>query len=236
MNLILLSKNDFIEGTNSVRLKGRRLKHVTEVHRATSGDTLCVGVENDKIGTGAITCIDDTLLEMDIKLHQPPPEKLPLNLILALPRPKVLNRIILGAVSMGVQKIWLINASRVEKSYWQSPRLSDENLLHQSVLGLEQSKDTVLPSIIKKPLFKPFVEDELGEIIKGTTALVAHPVAENECPKEVTTPMSLAIGPEGGFIPYEIEKLKECGFTPVHLGERILRVESAIPALLGRLF
>ena len=236
MNLILLFKHDFIEGTNRVRLKGRRLKHVTEIHRAESGDTLCVGLANDRIGTGTVTDIDDTRLEMDIVLHRPPPPKLPLNLILALPRPKVLNRIVLGAVSMGVKNIRLINAFRVEKSYWQSPRLSEENLFHQSVLGLEQSKDTVLPLIIKQPLFKPFVEDELNGIIKDTTPIVAHPDSIEDCRRGVKTPVTLAVGPEGGFIPYEIEKLKECGFTPVRLGDRILRIESAIPALLGRLF
>ncbi len=236
MNLILLFKEDFIDGTNQVRLRGRRLKHVMKIHRAVPGDKLSVGLVNDRIGTGTVTGIDDTLLEMEIVLNQQPPEKLPINLILATPRPKVLNRIILGAVSMGVQNIWLINAYRVEKSYWQSPRLSEENLQNQSILGLEQSKDTVLPIIIKKPLFKPFVEDELGSIIKGTTPLVAHPIAENECPKGVTTPITLAVGPEGGFIPYEIEKLVECGFTSISMGERILRTESAIPALLGRLF
>ena len=236
MNLILLFKEDFTEGTRRVCLHGRRLEHVMRIHRAVPGNKLSVGLVNDRIGTGTVTGIDDTQLEMDIVLHQPPPQKLRLNLILTLPRPKVLNRIILGAVSMGVKNIWLINAYRVEKSYWQSPRLSEDNLFLQSVLGLEQSKDTVLPSIITKPLFKPFVEDELGTIIKDTTTLAAHPDAVQDCPQRVTGPVTLAIGPEGGFIPYEIEKLKGCGFTPVHLGERILRIESAIPALLGRLF
>jgi RsmE family RNA methyltransferase len=236
MNLILLFKEDFTEGTRHVRLRGRRLEHVMRIHRAVPGDKLSVGLVNDRIGTGTVTGIDAEQLEMDIVFLQPPPKRLPLNLILALPRPKALNRIIVGAVSMGVKNIWLINAYRVEKSYWQSPRLSEENLIHQSVLGLEQSKDTVLPSIILKPLFKPFAEDELGTIIKGTTPLAAHPDAVNECPKGVSGPVTLAIGPEGGFIPYEIEQLKECGFTPVHLGERILRIESAVPALLGRLF
>ncbi|MDB2481016.1 16S rRNA (uracil(1498)-N(3))-methyltransferase, partial [Porticoccaceae bacterium] len=40
----------------------------------------------------------------------------------------------------------------------------------------------------------------------------------------------------GGFIPYEIDKLNQVGFESVHLGQRILRVENAVPALVSRLF
>ena len=50
MNLILLFQDDFIDNT-IVRLQGRRLKHVLEVHRASVGDELCVGVLNGRIGS-----------------------------------------------------------------------------------------------------------------------------------------------------------------------------------------
>lgn len=236
MNLILLFHEDFINGSNRVRLQGRRLKHILEVHRARPGDQMCVGLVNDKIGKGLVTVLNKNVLEMDVLFDQSPPIKLPLNLIIALPRPKVLSRVILNASSMGVKNIWLINSQRVEKSFWQSPRLLEENLFKQLVLGLEQAKDTVLPQIITKKFFKPFVEDDMSEIIEGTRAYVAHPNTKTQCPRDVRHPTTLAIGPEGGFIPYEIEKFTQYGFTPVHMGDRILRVESAVPALIGRMF
>lgn len=236
MNLILLFKDDFIDGTQIVRLSGRRLRHVTEVHRASQGERLCVGLEGGQAGTGLITRLDGKVLEMDVELTQAPPEPLPISLILALPRPKVISRVILALSSMGVKKIILLNAYRVEKSFWQSPRLSPENISDQLILGLEQAKDTLMPEIVIRKRFKPFVEDELPDIVKGTTPLVAHPGSEISCPRDIKTPVTLAVGPEGGFIPYEVEKLVEAGFTPVHMGERILRVETAIPALLSRLF
>ena len=137
---------------------------------------------------------------------------------------------------MGVKRIVLLNARRVEKSYWQSPYLGTEAMNEQLVLGLEQARDTLLPEIMLRPLFRPFVEDELPGMARDTLALVAHPAAADECPRNVERAVTLAIGPEGGFIPYEVEKLASCGFTPVHLGERILSTETAVPALLGRLF
>lgn len=235
MNLILLFDGDFLDDAR-VRLTGRRLEHVANVHRAAVGDTLTVGRKNGKLGRGVVTRLDGEALELDVALDGVPPPKLPLTLVLALPRPKVLNRVIASATSLGIHRIILINAWRVEKSYWKSPRLSEENLLMQAVLGLEQARDTVLPVIETHRLFRPFVEDELPEIAEGTLRLVAHPHTSAECPRQVNRPVTLVIGPEGGFIEQEIASLAGAGFSPVSLGPRILRVETAVTAVTCRLY
>jgi len=144
----------------------------------------------------------------------------------------VLNRVIASATSLGVKRIYLINAWRVEKSYWRSPRLSEENLLMQRVLGLEQARDTILPQIELRRFFRPFVEEELPAIVGGGRALVAHPGGTAKVtPGE---PVTVAIGPEGGFIPEEIASLERIGFATMSLGERILRVETAVAVALAR--
>jgi len=234
VNLILLFDDDFIAELR-VRLTGRRLEHVSNVHRGALGDELVVGIANGRIGRGTITRLDSDALEMEVALDRDPPPALPLTLILALPRPKVLNRVIAGAASLGIKRIVLINAWRVEKSYWSSPRLSPENLRTQSILGLEQARDTVMPSIETRRLFRPFVEDELPALACGTRALVAHPHARETCPREVREPVTLVIGPEGGFIDAEIASLERAGFACVNIGERILRVETVVPYLAARL-
>lgn len=173
---------------------------------------------------------------MDVQLDQDPPAKLPLTLILALPRPKVLRRVLRSMSAMGVRRIILLNCFRVEKSYWSSPLLHPQCIMEQLILGLEQAGDTVLPEILLRPLFKPFVEDELSELADGTFLLVADPAASASCPRDIRQAATLAVGPEGGFIPYEIEKLVSCGFTPVRISGRILSVETAVPALVSRLY
>jgi 16S rRNA (uracil1498-N3)-methyltransferase len=234
LNLILLFQEDFLSETR-VRLTGRRLEHVASVHRAKVGESLTVGALNGRIGRGVVTRLDDAL-ELEVTLDTDPPPKLPLTLILALPRPKVLNRVLAGATSLGVARIILVNAWRVEKSYWKSPRLSEENLFLQRVLGLEQARDTVLPAIELRRLFRPFVEDELPAIAEGTRRLVAHPHASNELPRALQEPVTLVIGPEGGFIEQELASFERAGFTPASLGPRILRTETAVAAVVARLF
>ncbi len=236
MNLILLLPDDGIDVHGRVRLRGRRLRHVLDVHRAAAGDELRVGLLGGGIGTGRVLQLTPDVLEMEVILDGLPPPPLPLALVLALPRPKALRRVLRTASAMGVKRIVLLNARRVEKSYWQSPFLESFALKEQLLLGLEQARDTVLPEILLRPLFKPFVEDELPELARNTVPLVAHPAAPAECPRNIGRPVTLAIGPEGGFIPYEVERLVGCGFLPISLSERILSTETAVPALLGRLF
>lgn len=235
MNLVLLFNEDFID-SRRVRLEGRRFMHILEVHRVAIGDELRVGLAGGLIGSGRITAVNDRSLEMDVSLTQAPPAALPVTLILALPRPKVLKRVLLSLTAMGVKRLILLNSYRVEKSFWQSPVLHPDSLHRQMVLGLEQACDTTMPEVSLKPLFKPFVEDELPSLIKDTIPVVAHPVAQDPCPREARSPVTLAVGPEGGFIPYEIDQFISCGFKTVHLGNRILNVEAAVPFILSRLF
>jgi 16S rRNA (uracil1498-N3)-methyltransferase len=236
LNLILLFPEDFVGREDHIRLRGRRLKHVLGVHRATVGDELCVGKIDGNIGYGKIVQLSESALDMEVLLNKQPPAPLPLTLLLALPRPKVLRRVLRSVSALGVKRVIFFNCFRVEKSYWQSPVLKSDLIQEQLVLGLEQARDTVLPKILFRPLFKPFVEDELPGIVKETLPLVAHPAASTSCPRDVKKRAVLAVGPEGGFIPYELDKLVQCGFMPVRMGERVLSVETAVPALISRLF
>ena len=235
MNLIILSKNDFIEEQKRVRIQDHRLTHIIEVNRPSPGDKLRVGLLDSNIGQGTITLIDEDRVEMDVVLDSRPPPPIHLTLIFAMVRPRVFKRVLTQATAMGIKKIIVINSYRVEKSFWKSPVLEADSLNKHIILGLEQGQDTIVPEILIRPLFKPFVEDELPDIIKGTIPFVAHPYSPTQCPYNVGKPVTLAVGPEGGFIPYEVKKLIECGFTAINMGERTLHVESAIPGLVSRL-
>ncbi|MGZ6143143.1 MAG: RsmE family RNA methyltransferase, partial [Myxococcales bacterium] len=151
------------------------------------------------------------------------------DLLLAMPRPKALRRILPAVSSLGVDRVVLVNAARVEKSYFDSKVLASVPELLR--LGLEQARDTVPPQILVRERFRPFVEDELEATLQGVRML-AHPAAER-APAAPAGRAVIAIGPEGGWVPFEIALLEQHGFAPFSLGPRTLRVEVAVPYALG---
>ncbi|HET8901775.1 MAG TPA: 16S rRNA (uracil(1498)-N(3))-methyltransferase [Holophagaceae bacterium] len=234
MNLLLLLDEDFI-APRRARLAGRRLAHAREVLGAKPGDTLKAGRLGRRMGTGRIVKLDADTLELEVELEEEPPAKLPLTLLLALPRPKALDRCLQSAAALGVARIVLLNAWRVERAYWASPKLEAAHLREQLILGLEQSRDTVLPELHLARLFVPFMEKELPAFAEGARKLLAHPGAEAPCPRGLDAPAVLALGPEGGWIASELESFARAGFEPVSMGPRVLRTETALAALIGRL-
>lgn len=234
MNLVLLEP----EQTQSEFWKidsPRQLQHLRQHVQLNAGDTLKVGIRNgQRYLTEVVTISEQHILLRPIQVEAIP-AKLPVHLILALPRPKVLRRIIMDAVTLGVERISLIHSYRVDKSYWQSPFL--QQLDDYVTLGLEQAGDTIAPEIQLYKRFKPFVEDVLPTFISDQKpAYVAHPYAEQQMPYAIQHSCHLIVGPEGGFIPYEIDLLKKNGCQAMSLGNRILRTETAVSHILGRLF
>lgn len=235
MNLILLFETDFVS-SHQVRLTDRRFGHIQSIVKAKPGQTLVVGKINGLIGKGQITVFNKNFLEMDVTLEYQPPVPLDLILIMALARPPMLKRTLQCAASLGIKKIIILNFARVEKSLWQSSSLMPDAIQQQLVLGLQQAKDTMIPEVILKERFKPFVEDELPSLIKGKQALVAHPGQDEGLPKKVKGGVVLIIGPEGGLVDFEVELLKSKGVKAVNLGSRILRFENVLPFAVGKMF
>lgn len=237
MNLLLLDPGDFVsDGT--VRLRGRRLAHVRGVLRPRIGDTLRVGVLGGRLGSARVAALSADELVLDPPaLGDAPPPRAGIDLLLAVPRPKALAKILPAVAALGVDRLVLLNAARVEKSYFGAGVLQPSSIDALLRLGLEQARDTVLPEVLVRPLFRPFVEDEAEALLAAATLrLVAHPPASLPCPGRAhASRVAVAVGPEGGWVPFEIELLATRGFRPVSLGPRVLRVETVLPLLVGLL-
>jgi len=232
MNCILLPKN-----ATSITDE-EQVTHIKKVLKSSVGDKLTIGEMGGKLGKATIVMIhQNEIVLSDITLNKEPPKKLDLTVVLALPRPKVLRRLIMDMTSLGVNRLIIVNSYKTEKSYWQSPLL---NRIDEFVFeGLQQAIDTVPPVIELKKRFKPFVEDEFPALVGN--AVIAHPYAshswksyldELKCHSKAM-PNVLCIGAEGGWIDYEVELLCQHGCQAVSLGERILRTETVVNVLLG---
>lgn len=236
MNLVLL-RPDELTGADPQRavLSDRRLSHLREVLRAQVGDSLVVGVEGGALGRATIVALSERAAEIEVTLAEPPPPALDVALALALPRPPTLRKVLQQATALGVKRFVLFRAERVERSYFSSHGLHAPALAEDLRLGLEQARDTVVPEVeIHPEHFGRFVRERLPALAVDRTVLVAHPGGATPCPRAPIGPVTLIVGPEGGFVPAELALLGPLA-QAIDLGPRILRVETAVVALLARL-
>ena len=239
MNLLLIDPEE-ISSDGHVILNDRRSEHILNILKAKVGDLISAGIINGAIGKTKILKINNKsgIIEINFKKDEKikNPKPLNLTLIAALPRPKIASRIIRNCSEYGIKEIHFINSFKVEKSYWQSPLIKKRNIRNQLLYGLEQSVDTALPSVNLHDRFKPFVEDELRNISLNKNLFVAHPdKSKNIFSSKTLEDKSnsvIIIGPEGGFIKYEIDLLKKNSCKIINLGPRIYRTENALSTLV----
>ena len=191
------------------------------------------------IFNGRINLVSNSQVVVDFELAdmEKAPAKMPLTLFIAMQRPNTLKKVIHCAITMGVEKICFFGSYKVEKSYWQSSVLQEKNLQFEIDLALEQCKDPIEPEITFCRYFKNFTEDILMPFQSENPVFVAHPAGE---PSNVSAHLAsglcqkcgLVVGPEGGFTDYEVGRLQEMGLHLLSLGDRVLRTEFALAALL----
>ena len=239
MNRILFEKNE-IDG-DIVTFGGERAAHVMSVLHGEVGQILKTGEIDGKIGTSEIVAIRNSegaagerLVTVKVCHADEPPAPW-VDLVLAPPRPRAMKRLLPQLASLGVGKIFLVGAKKVEKDFWGATLLKEENFRPLLVDGLMQAGTTTMPKIETRRNFRKFVADELDSISAGACRIVAHPYAEEgaDAP-DISHPLLLAIGPEGGWTDDEVALLEAHGFARYSLGPRILRTDTAVVALLGR--
>ena len=234
MNLILLHSNDHWINPSTVLLRDDRFLHLRNVLHVDVGQSVRVGLVGGGIGQGLVTSIDQLAVCLRVQLTALPPPRHRLDLIISLPRPKMLRRILRTVAEFGVANLHLINSARVEKSFWQSPLLSQDKINDALCSGMSRSSDTLLPSIHFHRRFRPFVEDELTALCGDRSCWLADHGASMALSSTPTIPSVVMIGPEGGFVPFEIYLAESVIAQRVHLGNRILSVDTAVTTVLAQ--
>lgn len=238
MNIIILSEKDKTSDSHYV-LNDERADHINNVLKSEIGDIIEVGLLNGPSGAAKITEIIDSRILLEInELHPIKTSPLQLSLICALPRPQTLKKVLSTCATMGISNLYLIRSQKVEKSYFHSPLLNEDNYTKFLVEGLSQGKRTILPKISIHKRFKEFFNNEFNETFKNSTCLIAHPDTDeylNSKNINKNKNILLAIGPEGGWNDFEVNLMQEKGFTKFKLSESILRVENAVTASLAHI-
>lgn len=239
MNILLAEEEEIRD--NRLIVSDHRADHIVKVLRSAVGDTVRVGIVDGAKGTGVIEAIiakHPRSVSLRLTLSEPVGPLPPIDLILALARPIMMRRILSQATALGVGRIYCIHANRVEKSFWEASLLEQQSYADHLRQGLEQAVDTRMPEVTFSRRFKPFVEDFLPTITESYgQRIIAHPSGVSSLQRAlsgVAGRVLLAIGPEGGWVDYELEKFGEAGFVSCTMGARILKVDTAVVALHAR--
>jgi RsmE family RNA methyltransferase len=237
VNLLLLEAEQ-LRGTRAV-LSAIQARHARDVLRVAPGQELRVGMLDGPLGVGRVLRVDGSVVELECSFEPQLPPIPDIDLLLALPRPKVMRRLWAQLAALGVGRIILTNAARVERNYFDTHVLDPAVYRPLLVEGLQQAQDTRLPRVAIHRRFRPLVEDELDALSPSDLRLVAHPSPQAPPLAGAWTPRIartlLAVGPEGGWDDYELRLLTDRGFTIVSLGARTLRVDTACVALIAAL-
>jgi RsmE family RNA methyltransferase len=236
VNLILFDPGE-VAGSDPIRLSGARALHLIDVLHVAPGSRVRVGVLDGPCGTGTVVSITDGTIELRCEFESRVPPRPRVDLLLALPRPKVLRRLFAQIAALGVGKIILTNAERVERNYFDTHVLAPHCYRPLLVEGLQQARDTRIPHVSIHKQFRVLIEDELDGLFGQGRRVVADPSAVKPAgaivPKGMEERILLAVGPEGGWNDFERRLLQSHGFDSVGMGLRTLRSDTACIALLA---
>ena len=236
MNVILIEASE-VDVRGQAAIVGRQAAHIVSVLKAGPGDTVRVGVVDGPFGLATIAAIEDHTVHVRCAFESVVPARPSVDLLLALPRPKVLRRLWAQLAALGVGRIILTNAERVERNYFDTHVLTPECYRPLLIEGLQQARDTRLPIVSIHRQFKVLVEDHLDRLSDASMRLVADPRASTSVTAAVgrqpASRVLLAIGPEGGWNGFELSLLEAHGFQAVSMGSRALRSDTACISLLS---
>ena len=209
-----------------------RTVHVREVLRRVPGDDFDVAVVNGPRGTATVLEDDPTGLSLSFQWEEGvEDDRLPIHLLVGLPRPQTARKILEQAATIGVTSMDFFGADKGEPSYVDSKLWTSEEWHRHLVRGVEQAFCSFLPAVCHHAN----LEDALVELPHDTRRF-ALDVYEAPAPLSVTdgtTVLILALGPERGWSDRERNLLRDAGFVLRHLGSRVLRQETACIAALG---
>jgi RsmE family RNA methyltransferase len=237
MNVVLLEAHELVDGVATI--DGPRARHVLDVLATPVGGTLRIGVIDGPLGTAEVREASAERVTLACMLESTSPPAPRVDLILALPRPKVLARLFSPIAQLGVRHLVLTGAWKVERFYFDAHVLSPAEHVPLLIEGLAQARDTRLPRVSVHRSLRWFVSNELATAIPDAgTRIVLDPSAttpiEAVLPRDPGARVLLAVGPEGGYTGRELRELGEAGFSSASLGPRVLRSDVATIALLAR--
>jgi len=209
----------------------RRAEHLLNVLRRGVGDIFDAGLIDGPRGKAIIRAVKEDALYVDFAWGEAPPALDPITLIVGLPRPQTARKVLEEATALGVEAVHFVTTLRGEASFARSKLWTTDEWRRRLIDGASQAFSTRLPQVTSGRSLL----DVLAELQRdaGRLALDNYEAASSLSCAELQPPVVLALGPERGWEAAERDQLRAAGFDLVHLGERVLRVETACVAAVA---
>jgi len=208
-------------------IEGREARHLVRVLRARPGDRLTLFDGRGEEARARVVAVEGERVRVRVEERRPVRREpdAEVTLYLGLLKGEKLAEVVRMGTELGVSRFVLLVTRHAVAKTIRPAKI--ERLRRIAVEAAKQSGRTALPEVAG-PI-------ALAEVPRVEQGLVADPragarVAEVLNPER---PVALAVGPEGGFAEEELRFLTERGFTPVTLGRRILRAETAACTLVA---
>jgi len=229
VNLILFEPSEL---TNLLPRTDPRAEHIIKVLRRAVGDTFDAGLVNGPLGKGTLTAVTTDALTLTFTWGQPPPPADPITLIIGLPRPQTARDILRDATTLGVAALHFIATERSDPNYAAAKLWTSGEWRRHCLVGAAQAFATQIPAVTRDHT----LAIALAALPPDATRLAldnyeaAAPLAT--CNLLGYKSLVLAFGPERGWGATDRDALRAAGFSLVHLGTRVLRLETAVVAAL----
>jgi 16S rRNA (uracil1498-N3)-methyltransferase len=240
MNSIVLLPDE-LKNENEFEIVGSRFLELQKRHQLNCGNTLKAGIYNGNRGSIKILDSSNSGCSGNYVFNQDSFSRLPITVLLGISRPPTVKKVIHAVTTLGIEELILFRSEYSEKSYFDSKILSEDSILREVLLSLEQACDTKPPkiSVVKLNLQNLF-QNSLEKNISESACYFGHTQdsensdisssIRNGCLKKS---VCLGIGSEKGWSQNEIELLTRYGFDKISFGSRMLRVEVALNVLIG---
>jgi RsmE family RNA methyltransferase len=225
VNLVLITAE---EAKTGLPADDARARHLRETVGLAIGGSFHLGMEDGLRGIATITALSPWLT-FAVAWEKTPQARLPLTVLVGLPRPQTAKKVLHDLASLGAARIIFFESAKGDPGYLTSSLWKDGEWREQVVKGTEQACSTLVPEVTRVGS----LAEAIALIDAAAWKLALDPYEATGAP-ELSAPAKsavLAIGPERGFADEERAALRKAGFAFAHLGDRILRVEAA--ALIG---
>ena len=228
MNIFLL---DSIPKSRTISLSGTPATHIIEVLQCKNGDVIDVGVVNGKLGKGTVISVSEKVVKLSLSWGDLPDPLEEIVVIVGLPRPQTARKILNELTALGASSLEFVHTERSTRSYAQSRLWTSGEWQRHVIRGAEQAFTTMIPDV----KWNESLHDSLATVSTGATkiALDNYEGVEPLSQAAIKVPLAVAVGPERGWSAKDRRILRTMGFRLMHLGSRVLRVETACVTALA---